>query len=37
MQNPSPPNENRKKKLYGIEFIEFDLFSVRMISDYLFL
>lgn len=37
IKNPSPPDETRKKKLYWVEFTEFDLFSVRMISDYLFL
>ena len=37
MQNPSEQPVMRKKKLYGVEFTEFELFSVRMISDYLFL
>ena len=37
MQNPSEQPVMRKKNLYGVEFTEFDLFSVRMISDYLFL
>jgi hypothetical protein len=37
MQNPSQPHVMRKKKVYGVDFSEFELFSIRMISDYLFL
>jgi hypothetical protein len=37
MQNPSQPPVMRKKKVYGVDFSEFELFSIRMISDYLFL
>jgi hypothetical protein len=37
MQNPSQPRVMRKKKVYGVDFSEFELFSIRMISDYLFL
>ena len=44
MQNPEEVNseqqqpvEIKRKKVYGIELSEFELFSIRMICDYLFL
>ena len=33
-QNPQPM---KRKKIYGLDFSEFELFSIRMICDYLFL
>ena len=35
--NQSKERPNRVKKIYGVEIYEFELFCVRMISDYLFL
>ena len=43
MQNPSHVNEGQRppqkppKNIFGVDFTEFELFSIRMISDYLFL
>ena len=42
MQNPIQIDENnppvmRRKKICGLDFSEFELFSIRMICDYLFL